>query len=479
MSTNIIDKVIGYFSPGTELKRTQKRLAIDILKRRYEGAREDRRTSGWVSSEDAEATIRELTILRQRSIDLYRNQPYAFRAHESIVNNVVGTGIIPAISNTKLKDAWKKWSEELDCDFDENLNFYGLQNLVTKTLSVHGECLILKIVNKEKLKLGKHPLELKVIASNYLDSSKDTENASGGGFIKNGIHFDRYGKKMGYLIFDKDPNSADAQSKRWDKDDVIHLFRVDSPGQTRGVPFGVASMMTLKDYDDFADAQLVRQKVAACFSVFVTGKEDILGSSQGEISRLEKVEPGIIEYLEPGESVTFASPPQAEGFSEFTKTALVGSASGFNMSYESMTGDLSNVNFSSGRMGRLEYNRSIEAIQWFIIVPKFCKTVWKWFVEMGILAGIMPKETPLSVEWTAPRIQMIDPVKETQGLIMQLKSRLISWQEVVRSLGYIPEDVIEEMKQAAKMFKDAGLSFGDIGLGELDNDKDATGDKAE
>jgi len=130
-------------------------------------------------------------------------------------------------------------------------------------------------------------------------------------------------------------------------------------------------------------------------------------------------------------------------------------------------------------MGRLEYNRSIEAIQWFIIIPKFCKTVWKWFVDVGIVADIMPKETPLSVEWTAPRIQMIDPVKETQGLIMQLKSRLISWQEVVRSLGYIPEDVLEEMKQAAKMFKEAGLSFGDIGLGELDNDKDATGDKAE
>jgi len=37
-----------------------------------------------------------------------------------------------------------------------------------------------------------------------------------------------------------------------------------------------------------------------------------------------------------------------------------------------MTGDLSNVNFSSGRMGDLEQGRNREAVQWFIVIPKLC-----------------------------------------------------------------------------------------------------------
>ena len=71
------------------------------------------------------------------------------------------------------------------------------------------------------------------------------------------------------------------------------------------------------------------------------------------------------------------------------------------MSYEAMTGDLSHVNYSSGRMGWLEYQRMIETWQNFILIPKLCAKVWLWFVEAGNLLGILPKDTPKTVEWTA------------------------------------------------------------------------------
>lgn len=454
---NFIDKAISFFDPKWGMRRAQHRNAIQALERSFEGARRDRRTAGWNAHEYTDnIQQREVATLRARSKDLFRNNPYANKGHKSIAHNVTGTGIMPAISNNKLKNVWKAWAEDIECDFDGNLDFYGLQNLVMKTISIQGECIVLRIRSEAGLRV---PIELKVISAKLLDSSKDTPLVNAGNnYIEGGIEYNSKGKKVAYWILNSDHNNSfDFESTRWSAEEVIHLFEIDEPGQSRGIPFGSSSMMSLRDFDDYADAQLMRQKVAACFSVFVTESNDMGLVPQQVPERGEKVEPGIIEYLEPGKQVSFASPPPAEGYGEYSRNVLTGIASGFGMSYEAISGDLSNTNFSSGRMGWLDYNRFIESYQWFIIIPKLCKGVWKWFVDAAIIAGMLPKSTPMVVEWTAPKRQMIDPVKEINGLLAQVRSGFMSWQEAVRSLGYTPEEVLEEIKASAKLFDDAGV----------------------
>lgn len=457
---NIIDNFIGYINPAAGLKRIQNRTAMNLVKRGYESARRDRRTKGWNAREDYNSgkTISEVRTSRARSRDLFKNNPYAFKAHTSISNNTIGTGILPAIQDKTTKKVWKEWAEDTAVDFDGHFDFYGLQHLCMKTMSVHGEVLILRI--KTKFQAGRVPLELKAIAPVYLDTSRDVDNDGKGGYIIGGVQFGSSGKITGYWIFDRNPSDHYSESKLWKAEDVIHLFQIDEPGQIRGVPFGNPSIMSLRDYDDYADAQLMRQKIAACFSVFVSDSEGFADPAAGPTStddRLEHVEPGMIEYLEPGKQVTFAAPPPAEGYSDYSKNVLTGISSGFGTTYEAMTGDLSNVNFSSGRMGWLEYQRMIETWQWFIVIPKLCKRVWKWFIEAAVVAGELTPNATKNVEWTAPRRAMIDPVKETKGLVAQVRAGFMSWQEAVRSLGYTPEEILEEMKASAKLFDDAGL----------------------
>lgn len=455
MAGNILDSVISFFNPAIGLKRAQQRAAMSLLKRGYEGARKDRRTQGWNVNEYEEATkLSEVRTLKNRSRDLYRNNPYAYRAHNSIANNTVGTGILPAIKQDRLKKTWKDWAGTTAADFDGNMDFYGIQNLCMRTMSMHGEVFILRIRTKEYTTI---PLELKVISSRYLDYTRDIDQTKDGGYIKGGIEFDALGKRKGYWIYPKDPLVINQESTFWKAIDVIHLFKVEEPEQTHGVPFGSSSMMSLRDFDDYADAQLMRQKIAACFSIFITKTDgDLMGNDEPE-ERLEKVEPGIIEHLDPGKQVTFASPPPAEGYGEYSRNILTGISSGFGMSYESMTGDLSNVNYSSGRMGWLEYQSMIETWQWFIIIPKLCKGVWQWFIEAAIIAGKISKQSPLDVEWTAPARKMIDPVKEVNGLLNQVRAGFMSWQEAVRSLGFAPEDVLDELKQSAGIFDKAEI----------------------
>lgn len=455
---NFLDKVISFFDPNAGFRRVQKRAAISYLERGYEGARKDRRTKGWNVNEFEEAAkIAEIKTLKNRSRDLYKNNPYSYRAHNSIANNSTGKGIVPAIKSEKLKKLWKNWATDISIDFDGNQNFYGIQNLCMRTLSMHGEVFVLKIKTNSKTGI---PLELKVISSKYLDISKDITQTNSGGYITGGIEFDGKGKRKGYWIYKQDPNLEFSESTFWKDEDVIHLFFQDEPGQIHGVPFGTSSMMSLRDYDDYADAQLMRQKIAACFSVFITKTDAELSSTgynQNDDDRLEHVEPGIIEHLEPGKSVTFASPPPAEGYAEYSKNVLTGISSGYGMSYEAMTGDLSNVNYSSGRMGWLEYQRMIETWQSFILIPKLCNTVWKWFLDAAILAGYIDKSIDKSIEWTAPGRKMIDPVKEVTGLLNQVRAGFMSWQEAVRSLGFSPDEVLDELKISSQLFDQAGI----------------------
>ncbi len=84
-------------APAAGLRRARNRAAMAALRRSYEGARLGRRTEGWVAAgTGANAEIGPaIARLRDRSRDLVRNNPYAAKAVQAVVSNLVGTGIMP------------------------------------------------------------------------------------------------------------------------------------------------------------------------------------------------------------------------------------------------------------------------------------------------------------------------------------------------------------------------------------------------
>src|SRR5512144_1235180 len=94
---NWLDRTIGFVAPAAALRRARHRAAMVALARNYEGARVGRRTEGWVvAGTSANAEIgTALSRLRDRSRDLVRNNPYAAKAVQALLSNLVGTGILP------------------------------------------------------------------------------------------------------------------------------------------------------------------------------------------------------------------------------------------------------------------------------------------------------------------------------------------------------------------------------------------------
>lgn len=467
MKKNLLDKAIEFFNPRLANIRYRYRAALEFGQRQFDAASRGRRTKDWKSSgSSANMEIHTaLQMLRNRSRAMVRNNPTAKNAVRIIPNNVVGTGILPTPKftgknakkiNETIKQYWKAWADKIHCDYDGQLNLYGIQHLAMKAIAESGECLVRRVSTGAT---DKFPLQVQVLEGDFIDTYKHDNTFVDGERNYYGIRFNKKGKRIGYWIYTTHPVEMGVlESVLVPADDIIHLYEVERPGQVRGIPFSSASMLRMKDLDDYEDAELVRQKIAACFTVFITeDAEDAGNNNKGDTEQLEKVEPGIIEHLSPGKSVTFAKPPETTGYDAYTRSINRNVAAGIGVTYEAMTGDLSNVNFSSGRMGWLEFQRNVNHWQWNIMVPKFCETVFEWFLLAAGIKGYIPLNIEVPVTWTPPRREMIDPVKETDAQNQAVRSGFTSWTQVVKENGYNPEEILEEIVAETEAFKKAGL----------------------
>lgn len=475
---NWLDNIIGAISPSAKARRLRAKIAGDILgkelekvkARRYEGAANGRRTAGWtVSSTSANTEIEGArATLVNRSRDLVRNNPYAKRGINLIATNVVGGGIITQVQCTnkkrqeKFKAAWYGWAESPSVDFDGCSDIYGLQNLVMRTVAESGECLVRRRWSKDNK--NQVSLQLQLLEGDYLDASQMTGKASNGNTIIQGIEFDDSGRRVAYHLFEEHPGDVRLKSAfksvRVPAEDVLHIYDVARSGQVRGVPWLSNAILRLRDLDDYEDAQLMRQKIAACFSVFVQDMDvptDQASTTNDRGSLGERVEPGLVEILPPGKSITFANPPGVSGYQEFLSSHLRAIAVSLGVTYETLAGDYSQVNYSSGRMGWLEFQRNLIDWQNRIMIAQFLKPVFDWFlnacnIKGQDVAGVWPAFTP-------PRREMIDPTKEIPATVTAIRSGLMTLQEAIKAYGKEPVEQLQEIKDTNDLIDKFGLKL--------------------
>jgi lambda family phage portal protein len=456
----MIEKIISVISPKWSLEREKYRRAQTLLqKRRYEGAAKGRRTDGWIANgTDANSEVFSgLTILRNRSRDLLRNNPYARAAQSAVVTSVVGDGIVGQIRETGNKEAealalkWKDWCDSTDADADGVHNFFGIQALGKASAFESGEVLIRRIYPKSGE--YKHvPLKLQVLEADFLDLDKN-EELSNGGRIVQGVEFDKRGKIQAYWIFNTHPGSARGaiKSSRFPAQDIAHVKRVERPGQVRAVPWLTPVMIPLNDLDGYQDAQLLKQKISACFTGFIRDTDaNAYGDTTDESTISDKFEPGALEVLPPGKDIEFANPPSSGDYESFTRATLRKIASGVGITYESLTSDYSQSNFSSSRMAERVFNKNVDSWRWNMIIPQLLDKVWDWFVEAAMLEGVTKNYYPIN--WIPPKRELLNPKEDNEAAIMAIRGGLESWSEVIMARGKDPEEQLQRMANDNKRF---------------------------
>jgi len=465
------DRLLIGIAPSWGLRRVRARATAELAARHFEAAQGGRRTTNWSRTvSDANVANRPaIAVLRELSRDLRRNNGWAKRGIQTVVNNTVGWGILAKPTdraqgrNKAALAIWNEWANSKACDYDGRLNFYGIQRLAMECIAESGEVLIVSqpAAAIDGLPI---PLRLHVLEPDYLDLSRNGIVGPTGGPTYNGVEFDKFGRRTAYWLFTSHPGGLRLQttqfySVRVPAERVLHIYRVDRPGQIRGVPWLASAITRLKDFDDFEDAELMQQKVAACFGAFVTDMDGAAtaltaGGTDGDGDPIDQLEPGHIAYLPPGKTVEFATPPRAQD-GAFSTRVLRRIAVSLGIPYEALSGDYSQVNYSSARMARIELKANVSEWREHMLLPQLCDGVWKWAMEL--VASFQGWQAAPTVEWSCPPMTILEPDKEALAYQRMIRAGLMTWAQAIRELGYDPREQLAEIEEYNKLLDEAGI----------------------
>lgn len=487
---SILDRLLRRPAPAVSaVPATNQRIRMGRGARAaYDGATQGKRAAGWRRNRldaNSELTPAVQALLRGIAADLVRNNPFAARGSAKIAEAIVGTGITFQVYRNgkvddRLNDIARRHLDKATCDAGGRHDLYGLQLQAARTIVERGGAVVRRRWRRASDRLPL-PFQLQVLEPDYIDPSHNGPLASDpgkpGGFCVYGVQFDPIGRREGYWLYNGHPggNRVDRLGSTYVlASEVAHIFRADRPEQEHGATWFAPIILRMRDFADYEDGQLTRQKIASAFVGVVRGDDDggtvpgivsegedgadIVGDGIGEDREpLDYVEPGTFQYLRNGEEVTFSSPPSVEGYGEYTKVSLRAIAAGLGVPYEVLTGDLSEVSFISGRLGRLEYRDTVAAWQWLMFIPQFCGSVERWVIEALDMIG--EDTTGVELRWTPPPTKMLDPATEIAANKEAVRSGQATISSLARERGEDPDKFLAEWKADAEKLDALGLIF--------------------
>lgn len=425
-SQNLLDQAIAYVAPQIAAKRLQARMAM-ALAGGYNGASYGRPgLAGWSPrAMDADAAANyELPTLRARTRDLARNAPLAAGAINTLVTNVVGTGISLQPSpdgealglDDEAAQTWadatlreyKLWAESTACDVTRTQNIYGLQALVFRSALESGD--VFSLLPSVQRPGQPYRLALQIIEADRVCNPAFVQDTAQ---ITAGIEADGYGAAVAYHICRQHPGTLlRRQDVKWDRvtaygnssgrRNVLHIFDRKRPGQTRGIPILAPVIEPLKQLQRYTDAELQAAVISGMFAVFVKmdpeafqemfdqdGKAAYLQSSMGwdgtvNGSTLDGAGKAI--NLLPGESVESANPGRPNAlFDPFVQAIVRQIGVALELPFEVLIKHFT-ASYSAARAALLDAWKLFRGRRdW--LATNFCQPVYEAWLEEAIAIG--------------------------------------------------------------------------------------------
>lgn len=460
--TAMIDRAIATVAPETGLKRAAARQKMQILNSGYGnyGASTVKKSlKGWLFAggshrEDIEDN---LSVLRQRSRDLYMGVPVANGAVKTMRTNVVGRGLHlkPTIDREilgitpeqaqklekQIEREWRLWAESPDCDIERIDTFYELQQLAFLSWLMSGDCLAVLPI-KPRLNQP-YDLRVQLVEADRLSSPDycDTYDSK----IVGGVEVDKDGEVIAYHISEQHPLSYEVTDIKWHRVEaygsrtgrrnVLHIMSRERIGQRRGVPFLAPVIESLKQLGKYTDAELVAAVVSGMFSVFIEKGDasdgDAVGAMIPEEQQVDaedesslELGPGVIMDLNPGEKVHDTNPGRPNSnFSMFVEAICQQIGASLEIPYELLVKRF-NASYTASK-GALEEAWKMFRMYRAWLATDFCQPIYEeWLAEAvakkridapGFFTDPLIRSAYCRAEWNGPAKGILDPVKEVNA----------------------------------------------------------------
>lgn len=458
-----IDKVIETFSPQAGLRRAEARSRAALLTNSgysHHGASTYKKSMiGW---DYAGGSYREdindnLSVLRQRSRDLYMGVPIATGAIKTMRTNVVGRGLMlkPSIDGEalgmepdevrqlekKITREWALWADSNDCDMSRIDNFYELQQLAFLNWLMSGDTFILLPVKKRENQ--PYDLRIHLIEADRVSSPLGYDTFDNK--IVGGVEVDKDGEVVAYHFSKHHPLSyatermewvrVEAYGSRTGRRNVLHLMNRERIDQRRGVPFIAPVIEALKQLGRYTDAELVAAVVSGMFTVFIEKDSDSddepIGSAIPEEMQVDaedestvELAPGAVIDLAEGEKAHDTNPGRPNANFEGFVTAIcrqIGAA--LEIPYELLVKHFT-ASYSASR-GALEEAWKMFRMYRTWLATDFCQPIYEeWMAEAvakgrinapGFFTDPIRRKAYCKAQWNGPARGLLDPVKEVNA----------------------------------------------------------------
>lgn len=479
---SIINRLLLPIAPKVAVRREAWR---QYARSFYSAADTSPRSAGWTtrnaSGELSNQSSRD--VIRARARDLERNSDILNAEILALERNVVGSGFVLQAKvlksskaddedealNTRIEQCWRNWCSPQNCEITGRFSLSELGCLCLRRRFVDGGVLLLKVIQNGQFKL-------QLLEVDDLDGSIQSND---GHRVVGGIEIDEYRRPVAYCIKIYDGWGYWVKSIWVPANRVIYLPYLTRPSQIREISQTASSLGRIDDVNELIDAAVEKERVLAHLSVVVekegntlTGVGSLGRGYESEVGAApdaqevpqEILDQGTVTYLKPGEKISTVAPAGTSSTVDpMIKTTQRLAGGGIGLSYEAVSRDMSQVNYSSARQGLLEDQKTYRPLQKYLI-EHLLDIIYPEWLDWAVLTEQLQipnyfrdREKYQHHVWIGSGWDWVDPVKEANANKTALETNQKTLQEICAEKGKDWRDVVRQRAREKQMLNTMSL----------------------
>lgn len=492
--------------PQRALKRSLARYQVERLKERYfDGGKASPyrpKNPGLGPDTSPQAiTLDGSENLRRYARNLDENNGVAISVLDTLVNNIVGTGIpiLPAIkntdgslneqANTQVRKILEDWGRRPTAD--RTTTFRQAQRLLCRSWLRDGEVFLNQLRGNMAGfdHYGAIPYSLEMLESDFVPFSL---NESEPRIIAQGVQVDKYYRPLAYYISRRHPGdiwnagagifTSETDFQRVSAENVLHLKFVRRINQVRGQSLLHGAIRGLEDMGDYLQSEQIAARVAAAFTGYIKKSPDVQSPVDPDTGARDlQMAPGMIfDNLQAGEEVGTIDPgrpnPEVNNFVGGMQRRI---AAATGTSYSTVSRDYEG-SYSSQRQAMVEIKSSYDILRDYF-VEMFVRPVYEEVVTMAIntralsIPRTVQQDTTLEVMFPKSALPWIDPKKEVEADVLRIDNGLAARSQVIAERGSDPAQVAKQREADKMLFEDDEVEANvDTGAGNGQSEDEAT-----
>lgn len=491
----MMDRIKGWFSPSAN--------ALAFGQTTRDAARHDlSEFSGWRPGVGFAGTTygRDWDVITGRARNLDENNGWINGGLDRKVESVVGVNIRlsaqPMHTLLKRDFEWRmKWTADVQDRFKVWANDIEHRNDARQRFTFGAQA---KLAYLSYVRDGEAAAEIRDSARGLPNttnillveperiSTPSDRTGTEGPLLRNGVAMDANGAPIGYWVRSGHPQdpTPDGRNLRWEyipakgptgRAKFLHIFSPRRVEQNRGVSRLAEVMVPAKMLDRYDRAEVEAALKSALLSLFIKspGTTDDLEAALAPSGETGSIDPWVDAYLGlrekspiriDGASVTHLLPDEDvvspasthpnSNYRDFASFVLQKIAGSLGVATPQLTGDYSNINYSSARALLNEIWRSFLEDRWFFS-QHFLTPIYAAWLEMEVAVGDVKvpggplnfyrqKTAICNAEWIGPGRGSIDPLKESNSNNLDAAAGRASTVEQILERGRDPADVMAE-----------------------------------